>query len=334
MAVSIVVCIPLYDGAPFIPTALESVLEQSRAPEEIIVVDDGSTDDGPEIVADYARRDSRIRLLTKPNGGQSSARNLGVSQSTATHIAFLDQDDWWYPRHLEALERAASGYTGAGRVGWIYSDLDEYDGSGRLYVRRLLQTMGTEHPKRTIHSCLAQNMYVLPSASLITRDAFEAVQGFDERLSGYEDDDLFLRMFISGFSNVFVPEGLGGWRIHGDSTSRSARMTDSAIVYADKLFGMFPNDVATRRYFCRDLIAPRFLREALGSYSLAAETGNRAMMQSALKLLDLVLPRLSMRRRASLRAVRPLLDLGLVQRWSGIRELRETAMGAVRSVRL
>jgi len=334
MTISIVVCIPLYNGARFIGAALESVLGQSRMPEEIVVVDDGSTDGGPEIVAGFAKRDPRIRLLSKQNGGQSSARNYGVSQSSATHIAFLDQDDWWYPKHLQALERAARYYSGPGKIGWIYSDLDEYDRTGRLYVRRLLQTMGTEHPKRSIYSCLGQNMYVLPSASLITREAFDAVEGFDERLSGYEDDDLFLRMFIAGYTNVFVPEGLSGWRVHGDSASRSVRMTNSAMVYADKLFEMFPNDVALRRYFCRDIIAPRFFRQALGSYSLAAETGNKEMMLASLELMDLVLPRLSARRRILLRAVRPLFGLRVVQDWAGIRELRETAYGMMQGARL
>src|SRR5581483_11195160 len=84
--------IPLYNGAGYIETAIGSVLAQSRPPDEIVVVDDGSIDAGPEIVERLARKHP-IRFLRKSNGGQASARNFGVANTRSTLIAFLDQDD-------------------------------------------------------------------------------------------------------------------------------------------------------------------------------------------------------------------------------------------------
>src|SRR5690348_9114074 len=94
--------VPLFNGAKYIELAIRSILEQTHARHEIIVVDDGSTDNGAEIVR---RIECPITVLTKENGGQSSARNLGVKHATSDLIAFLDQDDIWYPHHLEALAK-------------------------------------------------------------------------------------------------------------------------------------------------------------------------------------------------------------------------------------
>ena len=318
MTRSIVACIPLYNGRDFIGTSLKSVLEQTRPPDEVIIVDDGSTDDGAQVAREIARGDNRVCVLTKENGGQSSARNMGVRNSKSDLIAFLDQDDWWYPKHLETLEAAAGPEPQAGPFGWVYSDLDEYDRDGNLVVRQMLKRLGSEHPKRTIYNCLSQNMYVLPSASLISREAFEAVGGFDERLSGYEDDDLFLRLFRAGYTNRFLREALSAWRIHGESASYSARMARSALIYADKLLETFPDDVALRRYYARDLITPRFFRSAAGTYRIAGQCGSSELMTPALALIDRITPTMRIRRWLIMRAIRPFLGSHLVAKLASL----------------
>jgi glycosyltransferase involved in cell wall biosynthesis len=114
-----------------------------------------------------------LTLLHKPNGGQSSARNLGVRQSKSDLIAFLDQDDLWYDNHLEELVKPFLVPTEP-VLGWVYSDLDEIDQNGFLICRSFLSTIPVVQPKRHIFDCIRQNMYILPSASLICRKAFEA----------------------------------------------------------------------------------------------------------------------------------------------------------------
>ena len=266
---SVVVIIPLYNGVKWVEQALRSVLAQTLPPDECIVVDDGSTDGGAgaAMVARLAM-EYPITLLHKPNGGQSSARNFGVAHSSSALIAFLDQDDAWYPNHLVELQKPFRKDHGA-PLGWVYSDLDRIDENGSLFCKSLLSTLPNEHPKRHICSCLRQDMFVLPSASLISRKAFEAVGGFDERLCGYEDDDLFLRLFRAGYDNVFIPKPLSKWRIYQGSTSRTERMARSRLLYAEKLFAAFPDDRAQMISYGRDLIAPRFIRTAFFDTVLA-----------------------------------------------------------------
>jgi glycosyltransferase involved in cell wall biosynthesis len=173
---SIVAIIPLYNGARWIEQAIVSVLSQTRQPDEFIIVDDGSTDGGAgaAIGERMAREHPIIKLLHKPNGGQSSARNFGVAHSKSTLIAFLDQDDAWYPHHLETLvkpllERHAMP------LGWVYSNIDLVTENGEMFCYEYLNDLKVEHPKRHLVRCFNEDMHILPSASLILRQAFESV---------------------------------------------------------------------------------------------------------------------------------------------------------------
>lgn len=273
---TIAAVIPLYNGARFIEEAIGSVLAQTFPPNEIIVVDDGSQDEGPEIVARY----KQIKLVRKANGGQSSARNFGVRHATSDLIAFLDQDDIWYPAHLEYLVKPFQK-SHPRPLGWVYSNLDEMDAQGRTVHRSLLHFLGAQHPKRSLGECLARDMYILPSASLISRAAFERVGGFDERLSGYEDDDLFLRLFCAGYDHVFIDESLSRWRIYPDSSSYTPRMAQSRMLYAEKLLAMFPPDPARGDYYGRDLIAPRFIAQIIPECVKGIRQRDREMLQIA-----------------------------------------------------
>jgi glycosyltransferase involved in cell wall biosynthesis len=264
---SIAAIIPLYNGSRYVEGAIRSILGQSHPPAEIIVIDDGSVDNGPAIVERLAR-EHPIKYVRKANGGQSSARNLGVTHSSSALIAFLDQDDFWYSNHLKTLFEPFRDQH-AVPIGWVYSDVDEVDESGAMISRKFLRTMGTEHPKRHLNSCLREDMFILPSASLISRVAFERAGGFDETLMGYEDDDLFLKLFRLGFANVFVEEPLSQWRIHVTSASYTRRMARSRMNYARKLFAQFPDEPILNRFPSRDLIAPRFAHALINDFDHA-----------------------------------------------------------------
>src|SRR5689334_9944830 len=119
---SIVAIIPLYNGAAYIEEAIRSVLSQTVKPDEFIIVDDGSTDEGPDVVRRFDQ--ANVTLLRRQNAGQSSARNWGVRHSTSSLIAFLDQDDSWYPHHLEELLKPFEENRKI-PIGWSYSNLDE-----------------------------------------------------------------------------------------------------------------------------------------------------------------------------------------------------------------
>ena len=122
------VVIPVYNGEKYIAKAIQSVVDQTLPPHEIIVVNDGSTDASASILAELAQK-YPIQYYQKENGGQSSARNYGVRVSQGDLIAFLDQDDVWYPNHLEELVKPflEKSYP---ELGWIYSTIDEIGANG------------------------------------------------------------------------------------------------------------------------------------------------------------------------------------------------------------
>jgi len=255
--------IPLYNGGRYIEAALRSVLAQTIPPDEIIVVNDGSTDDGPAIVATFAET-LPVTILTKPNGGQSSARNMGVAHARSDLIAFLDQDDIWYPQHIAALSRP---FEDDERLGVVYSSLDEIDGAGELRTKAVHNQNASNHPKPNLAECLRTDMHILPTAAIVRRSAIEAVGGFDERLSGYEDDDLFLRILQAGYSHSYLATPLGQWRKHADSSFHSPRMDRSRLIYAKKLYAMFPEH--------RQIIDGRFFGAARRQLYLAIKCNNR-----------------------------------------------------------
>jgi glycosyltransferase involved in cell wall biosynthesis len=321
--VSIAVVIPLYNGGRYIRQAIETVLHQSLPPTEIIVVDDGSTDDGPAVVENLARSHP-IRLLRKRNGGQSSARNYGIARTGSDLIAPLDQDDVWYPDHLERLVQPFLQHRTV-ELGWVYSNLDEIDEQGRLVTRSVLHFPPAPHPKRDLPGALGSDMFILPSASLISRKAFDAVGGFDERLLGYEDDDLFLRMFRAGYDNVYLDQALSQWRLFPGSSSYSPRMAISRMVYLRKLLADFPDDPPRGRFWRRDVISPRFLPHLLADFANAVRRRDHERMHAALDNLRFISAHHNAKVRAALR-----LSLPLLARFPGIVRLLLAARPALR----
>ena len=287
-AADIAVIIPLYNGSSFIEQTLQSVFSQTLPAKEVIVVDDGSTDDGPQIVERIALTHP-VRLLRKPNGGQSSARNFGIAHASAPLIALLDQDDLWYRDHLETLARPFAEARSVD-LGWVYSNLDEIDREGGLVCRDILNQTPSTHPKLSLQNCLAADMFILPTASLISRVAFERVGGFDERLSGFEDDDFFLRLFRAGFDNIYIGKALAQWRIFSGSASFSSRMAVSRMIYLRKLVAQYPDDARRGRFYVRDQIAPRFFPWLVREFRLALMRGDPEQIRTAWNDLSYVSP--------------------------------------------
>lgn len=282
-SLTISVVIPLCNGGRWIIEALRSTSIQTVQPIEIIIVNDGSTDNGQELVEQFIAENpaKNIKLISQENSGQSSARNLGVKHSSGDLIKLLDQDDALYPTNIERLVQPFLEDK-KGKLGWTYSNLDEVDEQGKMVTRMFLSTIGTKHPKEDIFTCIREDMFILPSASMISRKAFDQVGGFDERLSGYEDDDLFLRLFQAGYDNIYIDEALSLWRIHPSSGSYSFRMARSRNIYMRKLIDQFPDDKVRTRFYIRDLIVPRFYPAMLEEVRKAIHTGDDDKIEAAL----------------------------------------------------
>ncbi len=250
----IAVVIPFYNGSAFVERAIRSVEEQSLKAAELVIVNDGSTDEETAKLQSIAQSHG-VRVVDRENGGQGAARNTGVAATSSPYICFLDQDDFFLPNHNRLLAERID--TTDLPFGWSYGDLALEDFEGRL-TRTTMVRHYARHPKTHIRHCLSSDMFVLPSASLISRQAFESVGGFDPQFIGYEDDDLFLRMFCAGYGNVFVPNSVTVWRRHAGSTSGSMMMRRSRSRYFRKLCETFPDQPEAGLYFKRDMFLRRF----------------------------------------------------------------------------
>ncbi|CAN7646045.1 glycosyltransferase family A protein [Variovorax sp. LjRoot290] len=270
---TVVVVIPFYNGSEFIERSVQSVFNQSVPADEVVVVNDGSQPAEREFLHALAER-YPFKIVDKENGGQGSARNAGVAASTADYICFLDQDDFYLPNHIATLGAAIPREDLL--FGFVYADLYEADVNGNVVRMGVVKEHSKDHPKRSIFRLLRHDMFVLPSAALVSRSAFDAVGGFDPQFMGYEDDDLFLRIFRKGYSNSFVDQAVTVWCIHTDSTSFSIRMIRSRFKYFKKLVAMFPDEQRLGRYYLRDYLIPRFGRPFVEQVIQAVKLENEA----------------------------------------------------------
>lgn len=191
------VVIPCYNAAKTIRATLESACTQSIGDTEIIVVDDGSRDQTPRIVADIASRDPRIVLIQQANGGVSVARNTGISAARSRAIAFLDADDIWHSDHLAVhLKRLKS----MPRLGVSFSParfIDEQD----VVVGRSQPKLNNIAPVDILHS----NPTTTCSTMVVRREIFKDVGLFRTDMRHNEDQEWLFRVSLSGWSMAGDP---------------------------------------------------------------------------------------------------------------------------------
>lgn len=185
---SVCVVIPMYNAVGSIQQTLESVSHQTRLPDNVIVIDDGSSDQGPQVVQNYPAS-FPLTLLQQANAGPASARNKGILHAKETFIAFLDADDEWHPQKLEKQLALYEELTRRGRrVGLIdcYQISEFSDGTRQLEDRR----KGGLHFVDFIH----ENVINGTSGVLAVREVVVALGGFDQTLRFAEDRLLWTRI--------------------------------------------------------------------------------------------------------------------------------------------
>ncbi|HEY0327597.1 MAG TPA: glycosyltransferase [Rhodopseudomonas sp.] len=248
------VVMPAWNAAAYIGEAIASVLAQGSGVEELIVIDDGSTDATRAIVAGCD--DARVRLLSNPGRGVSAARNHGAAAAKADWLMFLDSDDRLRPGAIATLLQAAGA---APRAVAIYGDYDRIDGNGNpIGHRGWLQ--GRAKPSGEVLQRLAAGNFIVNGGVMIVRaSAFAAVGGFDVALKYCEDWHCWCRLAALGEFQA-LPDHLMDYRVHGDST-----MSPTLRSPADFL-------PAVDRVFSDAIILARLPAEDLPALRRAAET--------------------------------------------------------------
>jgi CDP-glycerol glycerophosphotransferase len=208
------VVVPVYDVAAYLPDALDSLLTQTHRALEVVVVDDGSTDDSGALADDYAARDDRVRVVHTENHGLGAARNEGLRHATGDYVGFLDSDDV-LPRDavallVESLERSGADFATGSIVRWEGDALVEPPWMRRLHRPRRAAIEIAEHPE-ILGDVFAWNK--------LFRRAFWECAGlaWPEGLR-YEDQPCTTRAYLAGRFDV-LPEVVYRWRIRHDGTS-------------------------------------------------------------------------------------------------------------------
>jgi glycosyltransferase involved in cell wall biosynthesis/SAM-dependent methyltransferase len=259
------VILPVYNGAAYVTDAIRSVAAQTLQPIELVVVDDGSGDGSADVVRGM-HVPFRLTVISQRNQGQSAARNAGAALASGKYLAFVDQDDQWHRNHLATLVPLLDEDPD---VGWAFTDFDEVDQDGQTVTHSFIHERGITQPKGSVATCISGDIMALPSASLMRRDAVLATGGFDPDLRGYEDDDLFVRMFRSGWGHRFVPVSTARYRVHANGSSADLSFLRSRMRYLDKLVESLKTDHRLNRDLIHDAALPRFFQATLGEYTQA-----------------------------------------------------------------
>ena len=184
------VIIPVYNGAATIDRALESVFDQSFSDHEIVICDDGSTDDTPAVLAKYGEK---IRIVRQANRGLPAARNTAIAASHGELLALIDHDDEWLP---EKLERAVASMTADSGASLLYSDKIVVNEAGEEFRRSEVRPETAHAP--TMDEMLTRIWPITPSTVVMRRDAFDRAGGFCEALISAEDVHFWLLMREQG----------------------------------------------------------------------------------------------------------------------------------------
>lgn len=212
------IILPTYNRAHCIGTAVESIISQTYPAWELLVVDDGSTDDTEEIVAGYAACDDRVRYYRQPqNRGVSAARNEGIRLARFDYIAFQDSDDVWHPDKLEKQIRI---FAKRPETGLVYCAIrgTRQDGSP---VRIPDAAMDRGLLQGNLYRLLLQGNVIDCPAAVIRRSCTEKCGMFDDTLTCLEDWELFLRI-AAEYEIGYVDEALVDSDIHNEGVSSHA----------------------------------------------------------------------------------------------------------------
>lgn len=274
----VTVAIPAYNAAAYIETTLLSVMGQTHRNLEIIVVDDGSTDNTAAIVIRLARQDPRIRLLQQPNAGLAAARNLGIQAASGEYIANIDADDVWSKKNIEKQLAAIRDAPFDAKVayGWSLGITD----ADRLNGRFLMSVIEGRVFPALVYKFFVSNA----SSSLIHRSCFETfgnygTRYYQERAQGCEDWDLHLR-FAKHYQFAVAPSFLIGYR----QTTRNMSSNDAEMARSYQM------TMENSRKACPGL-SDRVFRWSSANFSLylalnCSQTGNfRGSLKWLLKAL-------------------------------------------------
>jgi len=213
------IIIPTYNQASLLPRAIKSVLNQTFKDFELIIVDDGSTDDTKMIVDSFSKNDFRIKYIWQKNSGSpSKPRNTGIKHSRGMYICLLDSDDQWLAEKIEKqIKLFENSKKHLGLVSCNTLIIDEKSNKTRRYI--------IPRYRKTLEKLLSSNFIFGPSSVMIPKKIFDDIGLFDENFKYTDDYDMWIRI-SQKYNFDFVPEFLLKYYIHDSSITRTLNYLD------------------------------------------------------------------------------------------------------------
>jgi len=213
------IIIPAYNSSLFIKRALDSVLRQTWADWELLVIDDCSTDDTREIVASYAQKDPRVKLLTteRNSGGPALPKNIGLENAQGEYVAFLDHDDEWMPEKLEKQLQAFENSK---------DDMLGIVSCGANLINSKGECFSTYNPKDIqvgFPDVLLRNPIYSNSSVLMKKKVVDNVGQRDTNMKYSEDWDMWIRVCKNDYKIYFINETLFNYHFHGANVTKSTK---------------------------------------------------------------------------------------------------------------
>lgn len=235
------VIIPCYNAGRFVRDALDSALAQTYAAVEIVLVNDGSTEDLEPTLAPY-RNHARVKIIAQTNQGLPAARNRGIRESRGEYLKFLDADDWLAPN---ALAKQVAAFETQPAPGLVYCDLQRVNAQGEP-----LDDYAVATARRILNGDILPSLlvggYFTPHTVLVPRRVLDQVGLYDETLGGTADTELWMRIVCENFSARFIPEKLAYYRIHDTNMSAdTAHMLETQQRALDAIVTRYPHRVAS-----------------------------------------------------------------------------------------
>lgn len=231
------IIIPVYNGANYLKQAIESALAQTYAPIEVIVINDGSKDNGltEEIALSYG---DKVRYLSKENGGVATALNVGIQNSTGEYVSWLSHDDMYFENKIERQIAYLASITFSDVI--LYSDYRAIDANDSLLqIAQIACESGFDNKQEFLFNMFRARIH--GCSLLIPRKCFDIVGYFDERLRTTQDYDLWFKFLKNGCEFVHIPEVLITTRWHKEQGSHTLykvaqREIDALYVAAVDMF--------------------------------------------------------------------------------------------------
>lgn len=223
------IIMPAYNAELYIQEAVNSVINQTYNNWELIIIDDGSTDNTAAVITTHFSNDNRIKYYYQENSKQAKARNNGISKAVGDILAFLDADDLWLPQKLEYslslfdLDKYDLLFTESYFSSDDYIDLqlDNYQKLGVLF--------GDYHGNEALQKFIEQNRIPILTV-LVKKDKVVSVGGFDESCVPAEDYDLWIRLLINGSSFIAIDKVLSIYRLQNNSSTAIDRFATKAVI--------------------------------------------------------------------------------------------------------